>query len=250
MAAIEPPVFGIFFTGSLSTFPATSTALKRVDATHWASAPRRGPAPARAPPSPCPALPPTHPPHACRWWTCAAPWHQTTMLCGRWVFSSPSQGCCHLERRWACTLASVRRGEKGVGRAAHSCRRACLRAGGRAGRKGAARALLSPHPSHLRARAGGADWAYRGCISERHPSEVLPLSWPEPPDAAPATAPPGYAQVCGRAGGCVCGVGGWVLGRVGGSAFHAPMRSPSRLPATRPPPPSPRWAWRWSHWLS
>ena len=27
--------------------------------------------------------------------------------------------------------------------------------------------------------AGGADWTFRGHISNAHPSEVMPLSWPD-----------------------------------------------------------------------
>lgn len=45
---------------------------------------------------------------------------------------------------------------------------------------------------------GGADWSYRGYVSNAHPSEVLPLSWPEPGDgvlAGLAAPPPGFAQV-------------------------------------------------------
>ncbi|PSC73963.1 OPI10-like protein isoform B [Micractinium conductrix] len=42
---------------------------------------------------------------------------------------------------------------------------------------------------------GGADWSYRGFVSNSHPSDVLPLSWPEP--SAPLAAPPGpgFAQI-------------------------------------------------------
>ncbi|KAL4421725.1 hypothetical protein ABPG77_002341 [Micractinium sp. CCAP 211/92] len=42
---------------------------------------------------------------------------------------------------------------------------------------------------------GGADWSYRGFVSNAHPSDVLPLSWPEPQD--PLLAPPGagFAQI-------------------------------------------------------
>ena len=44
---------------------------------------------------------------------------------------------------------------------------------------------------------GGADWAYRGFVSNQHPSEVMPLSWPEPPGGHGLAAPPGpgYAQL-------------------------------------------------------
>ena len=44
---------------------------------------------------------------------------------------------------------------------------------------------------------GGADWAYRGFVSNQHPSEVMPLSWPEPPGGQGLAAPPGpgYAQL-------------------------------------------------------
>ena len=53
---------------------------------------------------------------------------------------------------------------------------------------------------------GGADWSYRGYVSNSHPSDVLPLSWPEP-DASTqqqlaglAALPPGFAQVRGAVG--------------------------------------------------
>ncbi|KAK2076047.1 hypothetical protein QBZ16_001383 [Prototheca wickerhamii] len=40
---------------------------------------------------------------------------------------------------------------------------------------------------------GGCDWSYRGCISNEHPSDVFPLSWPE---IAPGTVVgAGYAQI-------------------------------------------------------
>ncbi|PRW61209.1 OPI10-like protein [Chlorella sorokiniana] len=48
---------------------------------------------------------------------------------------------------------------------------------------------------------GGADWSYRGYVSNSHPSDVLPLSWPEPDAntqqqlAGLAALPPGFAQV-------------------------------------------------------
>lgn len=44
---------------------------------------------------------------------------------------------------------------------------------------------------------GGADWAYRGFVSNQHPSEVMPLSWPEAPGGQGLGAPPGpgYAQL-------------------------------------------------------
>lgn len=49
---------------------------------------------------------------------------------------------------------------------------------------------LTPHRTFL---AGGCDWSYRGCISNEHPSDVFPLSWPE---IAPGTVVgAGYAQI-------------------------------------------------------
>lgn len=47
----------------------------------------------------------------------------------------------------------------------------------------------------FRSPAGGAEWAYRGFVAATHPSEVMPLSWPEPPSGLPAVAPPGFAQI-------------------------------------------------------
>lgn len=56
-------------------------------------------------------------------------------------------------------------------------------------------------PAALYVSIGGADWSYRGYVSNSHPSDVLPLSWPEP-DASTqqqlaglAALPPGFAQV-------------------------------------------------------
>ncbi|KAI3428790.1 hypothetical protein D9Q98_007609 [Chlorella vulgaris] len=43
---------------------------------------------------------------------------------------------------------------------------------------------------------GGADWSYRGFVSNTNPSDVLPLSWPDPPDGVPpGPRPPGFAQI-------------------------------------------------------
>lgn len=42
---------------------------------------------------------------------------------------------------------------------------------------------------------GGALWSFRGYISNSHPSDVLPLSWPEPSSDAPAQPGPGFAQI-------------------------------------------------------
>lgn len=42
---------------------------------------------------------------------------------------------------------------------------------------------------------GGADWSYRGCVSGAHPSEVVPLSWPEPATPLAVAPPAGFAQV-------------------------------------------------------
>lgn len=49
-------------------------------------------------------------------------------------------------------------------------------------------ALLCPtlHP-------GGQDWSYRGCVTNSHPSDVFPLSWPELPPCT--VVGPGYAQI-------------------------------------------------------
>jgi len=43
----------------------------------------------------------------------------------------------------------------------------------------------------------GSGWCYRGMIHNGHPSEVLPLQWPEPESPLPAGAPipPGYCQL-------------------------------------------------------
>jgi protein Hikeshi len=38
-------------------------------------------------------------------------------------------------------------------------------------------------------------WAFRGFLSQAHPSDVLPLSWPQPPEGAPPQPPPGYVQL-------------------------------------------------------
>jgi hypothetical protein len=43
---------------------------------------------------------------------------------------------------------------------------------------------------------GTNDYAFRGYLSNSQPSEVLPLSWPDPPDnAAGAPGQPGWAQI-------------------------------------------------------
>lgn len=44
---------------------------------------------------------------------------------------------------------------------------------------------------------GGTDWAYRGFVSNSHPTEVMPLQWPQPPAlGGPPPAPAaGYAQI-------------------------------------------------------
>jgi hypothetical protein len=43
---------------------------------------------------------------------------------------------------------------------------------------------------------GGADWSYRGFVSNGNPSEVLPLSWPDPPGGVPpGPRPAGFAQI-------------------------------------------------------
>ncbi|KAL6779847.1 hypothetical protein ACKKBG_A13975 [Auxenochlorella protothecoides x Auxenochlorella symbiontica] len=40
---------------------------------------------------------------------------------------------------------------------------------------------------------GGQDWSYRGCVTNSHPSDVFPLSWPELPPCT--VVGPGYAQI-------------------------------------------------------
>ncbi|EFN55405.1 hypothetical protein CHLNCDRAFT_134521 [Chlorella variabilis] len=44
---------------------------------------------------------------------------------------------------------------------------------------------------------GGADWSYRGerFVSNGHPSDVLPLSWPDPAGGLAAPPGPGFAQI-------------------------------------------------------
>ncbi|GAB4819785.1 hypothetical protein N2152v2_006831 [Parachlorella kessleri] len=45
---------------------------------------------------------------------------------------------------------------------------------------------------------GGAEWAYRGFVSNAHPNEVMPLQWPNPPATSNPFAPsigPGFAQI-------------------------------------------------------
>jgi protein Hikeshi len=41
---------------------------------------------------------------------------------------------------------------------------------------------------------GGTEWAFRGHVSNAHPSEVLPLHWPDPPDVG-VPASPGWAKL-------------------------------------------------------
>lgn len=41
---------------------------------------------------------------------------------------------------------------------------------------------------------GGSEWSFRGFISNSHPSDVVPLQWPEPPGNGVAGSP-GWAQI-------------------------------------------------------
>ncbi|KAG7672601.1 hypothetical protein Ndes2526B_g08876 [Nannochloris sp. 'desiccata'] len=42
---------------------------------------------------------------------------------------------------------------------------------------------------------GGSDFSFRGYIANTHPSEVLPLSWPDPPSDNGPIGQPGWAQI-------------------------------------------------------
>lgn len=41
---------------------------------------------------------------------------------------------------------------------------------------------------------GGSDWSFRGYIANTHPSDVVPLSWPDPANEAGAGSP-GWAKI-------------------------------------------------------
>lgn len=76
-----------------------------------------------------------------------------------------------------------------------SAHAACRAWGGLAVASRAGREMTSTRPSSF--LLGGAAWSYRGMVSCAHPSEVMPLSFPEPEAGAAAgwCCPP-RARVC------------------------------------------------------
>lgn len=47
----------------------------------------------------------------------------------------------------------------------------------------------------LYVKCGGADWDYRGCVHNGHPSDVMPLQWPLPAGATGMAPAAGAVQV-------------------------------------------------------
>lgn len=48
----------------------------------------------------------------------------------------------------------------------------------------------------LYVKCGSSDWLYRGCVHAGHPSEVMPLQWPAPPELGQRVLPgPGFVQL-------------------------------------------------------
>lgn len=43
-------------------------------------------------------------------------------------------------------------------------------------------------------KTGLSEWVYRGCVHAGHPSEVMPIQWPQP-DSGPVPPGPGAAQI-------------------------------------------------------